>query len=250
MRHRRLALTGPAAAALYNLDGFREYEWPQSWCTPWGSKTSPGDRTIQARKWQAAELVGDVAVCPLELVARHLHAFPADLQSLADKITPMDRVELAVEHMLRTGHTVQASPGGSMSGDALLRAVLQRRGSNVPTESYAETRAVQRLREWDIQPWRQIPIIEKGRTKFRADFMIPFRRRRRPELVRPSDGLLVEIDSREFHENQFDRDHDRGSTYDALGYHWISVTPNQIEHQPERVRKALEGARKRAQPPT
>jgi very-short-patch-repair endonuclease len=91
---------------------------------------------------------------------------------------------------------------------------------------------------------------EEGRTKFRADFMIPFRRRLRPDTVRPSDGLLIEIDSREFHENQFDRDHERGSTYDALGFHWISVTPNQIEYQPTKVLKALEGASRRAHPPT
>ena len=250
MRHRRLALTGPAAAALYQLDGFRDYEWPHSWCVPWGGNTRPGDRTVQARKWEEPHLIGDVQVCSLDLVVRHLYAFPIDLQSPADGIVPMDRVELAVEHVLRLGHTFRAALGGSMSGDSLLRAVLQRRGKNVPTESYAESRAVQRLREWDIQPWRQIPIVEKGRTKFRADFMIPFRRQLRPDVVRPSDGLLIEIDSREFHEDQFDRDHDRGSTYDALGYHWISVTPNQIEHQPTKVRKALEGASRRAYPPT
>lgn len=250
MRSRRLALTGPAAAALYQLDGFRDYEWPHSWCVPWGSNTSPGDRTVQARRWEVSELIGEIPACSLELVARHLHAFPTDLQSHADGIAPMDRVELAVEHILRLGHTFRAAPGGSMPGDTLLRAVLRRRGNNVPTESYAETRAVQRFREWDIQPWRQIPIIEKGRTKFRADFMIPFRRRLRPDIVRPSDGLLIEIDSREFHEHQFDHDHERGSTYDALGYHWISVTPNQIEYQPAKVRKALEGASRRAHPPT
>jgi very-short-patch-repair endonuclease len=250
MRHRRLALTGPAAAALYQLDGFRDYEWPHSWCVPWGSNTNPGDRTVQARKWEVSELIGDIPVCSIKLVARHLHAFPTDLQSHADGIAPMDRVELAVEHILRLGHTFRAAPGGSMSGDVLLRAVLRRRGKNLPTESYAETRAVQRFREWDIQPWRQIPIIENGRTKFRADFMIPFRRRLRPDIVRPSDGLLIEIDSREFHENQFDRDHERGSTFDALGFHWISVTPNQIEYQPTKVFKALDGASRRAHPPT
>ncbi len=250
MRHRRLALTGPAAAALYQLDGFRDYKWPHSWCVPWGNNTYPGDRTVQARRWEVPQMIGDIPVCSVELVVRHLHAFPADLVSRADGIAPIDRVELAVEHILRLGHTLCAARGGSMSGDALLRSVLLRRGNNVPTESYAETRAVQRFREWDIQPWRQIPIMEKGRIEFRADFMIPFRRRRRPDIIRPCDGLLIEIDSREFHEHQFERDHERGSTYDALGYHWISVTPNQIEHQPTKVRKALDGASRRAHPPT
>jgi very-short-patch-repair endonuclease len=72
--------------------------------------------------------------------------------------------------------------------------------------------------------------------------MVPFRPARRPEVFRPAMGLLVEIDSREFHEGQFDRDHRRGSTYDELGYHWVSFTPNQIEKEPDLVRRALLGA--------
>ena len=132
MRHRRLALTGPAAAALYQLDGFRDYKWPHSWCVPWGNNTYPGDRTVQARRWEVPQMIGDIPVCSVELVVRHLHAFPTDLVSRADGIAPIDRVELAVEHILRLGHTLCAARGGSMSGDALLRSVLLRRGNNVP----------------------------------------------------------------------------------------------------------------------
>jgi very-short-patch-repair endonuclease len=128
----------------------------------------------------------------------------------------------------------------------MLHEVLRRRGNVVPTESYAETRAVQLLRTWDVVPWRQIPILRQGRIEFRADFMIPFKWQRRPETIRSSMGLLVEVDSREFHEGQFERDQHRGAVYNELGYHWITVTPNQIEHEPALVRRSLAGALNRA----
>lgn len=251
MRYRRIALTGPAAARAYGLDGFKDIEWPLTWCVPWGGELAGNDRTVRTRSWQPPEIVGDVPVCSLDVVVRHLNAFPVDLLNRSDGLLPIDRVELAFEHAARLGRTVRPASGGSMPGDVMLRQVLQRRGDPIPTESYAETRAVQLFRCWNLAPWRQIPILDRGRISFRADFMIPFDgRRRRPEVVRPSDGVLVEIDSREFHELEFDRDHDRGSTYDALGFHWISATPRQVEQQPIKVRRALEGAFRRVGLPT
>lgn len=132
----------------------------------------------------------------------------------------------------------------------MLNTVLVRRRADVaPTESYAETRAVQLLRSWDITPWRQIAVARHGRVMFRADFMIPFRPgSRRPDVVGPGDGVLVEIDGREFHDNDndFERDQRRNATYNELGYHWVSFTPHQIEHDPQQVRRALDGATRRA----
>jgi hypothetical protein len=251
VKHRRIALTGPAAAGLYGLDGFRDIEWQQTWCVPWGGDLTPGDRTLRTRAWVQPELMDDLPVCPIDLVIRHLNAFPTDLMGRPDGLSAIDRVELAVEHAARLGHMLAPAAGGRMQGDVLLRQVMKRRSEGVPTESYAETRAVQVFRQWDIHPWRQIPILERGRISFRADFLIPFRRGRpRPEIIRRCDGVLVEIDSREFHAPVFERDHDRGSTYDALGFHWISLTPRQIEHQQARVRKAIDGAFLRAGQPT
>jgi very-short-patch-repair endonuclease len=63
--------------------------------------------------------------------------------------------------------------------------------------------------------------------------------------VLPTHGVLVEIDSREFHERQFEKDHERGSLFDRLGYHWISLTPNQIEFRPNEALQAIEGALRR-----
>lgn len=251
MKPRRIALTGPAAAALYGLDGFRDIEWQPTWCVPWSCEVAPGDRTVRTRAWDTPQLVDEVPVCPIDLVMRHLNVFPNDLRGRSDGLSPIDRVELALEHAARLGHKVLPASGGCMPGDVLLRDVMKRRGDGIPTESYAETRAVQVLRQWDIDPWRQIPITERGRISFRADFLIPFRpRRRRPDVIRACDGVLLEIDSREFHEPSFERDHDRGSTYDALGFHWISLTPRQIEQHPAKVRKVIDGAFRRAGHPT
>jgi hypothetical protein len=243
MRSRRLALTGPSAAALYELDGFREITWPDLWCAPYTGH--PGDRIIRTRDWVDPTLMGDTPVCQLQTVLRHLNAVPTDLLGVAD-LAPQDRVELAVEHALRLGITVRPASGGAMPGDDMLRAVLQNRGAEPPTESYAETRAVQLFRTFGLRPWRQIPVLANGRIAFRADFMVPFRPGRRPDVIRPSLGLLVEIDGREVHEPQFERDHRRGSTYDSLGFNWVSFTPTQVETTPKVVRKALEGSFTRA----
>ena len=229
MTHRRIAMTGPCAAAVYGLDGFKDIDWPQLWCAPIEGES--GERVVRTRRWEIPLEIADVRLCPIETVIRHLNAVPLDLVGAADGLAPLDRIELAVEHALRDGANVRAARGGA-PGDKMLQAVLQRRGNVVPTESYAETRAVQLLRTWDVVPWRQIPILRRGRIDFRADFMIPFRRQRRPETIRASMGLLV--------------DHRRGAVYNELGYHWITVTPNQIGHEQELVRRSRVGALKRA----
>ena len=243
MKHRRLALTGPSAAALYELDGFRSQVWPPLWCAPMASRS--GDRIIRTRKWQEPEEIDGVQVCPLPLVIRHLHAVPADMSVSTDGLSALQRVELAVEHAIRLKSDIASAMGGAMTGDVILRQIMSTRGDEPATGSYAETRAAQLFRSLNIPAWRQVPIARLGRIEFRADFMLPFDQVRRPEVFRPSMGLLVEIDSREFHEKQFDRDHHRGSTYDELGYHWVSFTPNQIERDPAFVDRALKGAMSR-----
>ena len=144
---RQLGLTGPGAAALYGLDGFRDRTWPDLWCAPITGKS--GDRIVRTRDWSPPDRLGDVAVCSIQMVLRHLNAAPHDLRDVGD--------------------------------------------------GYAETRAVQLFRSWGLRAWRQVPILKNGRIVFRADYVVPFRAQRRPDLIRPSLGLLVEIDSREFH---------------------------------------------------
>ncbi len=233
---RTLALTGPAAAALWGLDGFRDRDWPPLWCAPIRSQPAPS--IIRTWRWLPPEEVAGVLVAPIPTVLRHLAT-----TRLGPPAVELDLIELAVECSLRSGALELAeltAPSGNR-GDQLLRSVLRRRpNGEPPTESYAETRAAQLFRRLKLRAWRQIPII--GRRRYRADFMLPVRASRRPEVFRPDLGLIVEIDSREFHEQHFEEDHRRESTYDELGYRWVSFTPNQIEFDEAQVRRVISRA--------
>ena len=248
MRVRRRGLTGPCAAALLGLDGFRDLPWSPLWCVPITGES--GDRIIRARDWQEPVVIEGVPVCPVELVLRHLNAVPSELLGLPDGIDPSDRVELALEHALRDGHKIAAPRGGSMPGDVMLRRLLRQRGDEPPTGSYAETRALQLLRSWGVVPWRQVPVRRNGRIVNVADFMLPFASRRRPEVFSPTDGVLLEVDSRQFHAEEFDHDSRRNSNYDGLSCHWVAITANQIERQVEVVRRSIAGAFRRAGRPS
>ena len=244
------ALTGPYAAALLGLDGFRDLTWPLRWVTTRGGPKEPD--VVRTRRWSAPTAVGGVSVAAPALVLRHLCDDPDLLQQAAkvDGLSPSDRIELALEHLLRQ-QLVRLRElqfrGGSHEGDKALRLVLALRGEQPPTESYAETRGAQLFRGFGWNVWRQMPILgHHGRILHRTDFVLSFRLRKRPVVMRPSLGLLMELDSSEFHRNAFEKDHDRQSTYDSLGYHWVTLTPNQIEHSPQKVRLAVEGACERA----
>ena len=88
MTYRRLALTGPSAAALYRLDGFRDIAWPDLWCAP--ITGASGDRIVRTRHWTDPTYINDIAVAPVEVVLRHLNAVPADLAGQRDRA--LDRV--------------------------------------------------------------------------------------------------------------------------------------------------------------
>ena len=238
-----VALTGPAAAARLGLDGFRDQEWYPRWCAPASTRAAPG--VIRTRAWAEPVVIDELRVAALSVVLRHL-----DGMGTVDRLFEDERVELAVEHSLRDGGvTIEKLRvgGGAAPGDVLLRRVLARRPpGEPPTDSYAETRAVQRMRSIGLVPWRQVPVL--GPRRNRADFMLPYRpsKRRllppRPEVFLPPHGVLVEIDSREYHEARFEEDHARETNYDELGFVWRSFTPNQIEHDWPRVARVLERA--------
>jgi hypothetical protein len=235
-------VTGPAAAAQLGLDGFRDLAWPQMWCSP--TSCRPAANLIRTRHWQEPLLVGEILVAHPVLVIRHLGSMLSSMQLPDDGLSPRDRVELAVEHALRLGlatpHDLKIRSSRSL-GDQLLVEVLRLRGNEPPTESYAETRAIQILRGWGIRCWRQVWIYERGRRKHRVDLVIPFvQGARRPELLTPDMGLLLEIDSKEFHDGRFEEDHQRQTTYDVLGFWWTTFTPTQLEQQSGRARSALE----------
>ena len=255
----RLALTGPHAAALYGLDGYRDLVWPARYCAPLGAASRAG--VVRTRWWEDPVAIGDTWVAPLRLVLRHLGDDPdprrlvgVDGHGRDDGLDVGCRVELALEHALRSGEVrvgeLRHLGGSRTAGDQLLRSLLAQRGDEPPTESYAETRAVQLLRQFGMAPWRQVPVVAGGRIAHRVDFVIPrsrgIRRPRRPELLTPADGLLLEVDGRGVHEPQFERDHRRDSTYDALGFHWLALTASQILHEPSQCHAAILGAFRKA----
>lgn len=250
MRSTPFALTGAAAAAAYQLDGFRDGVWPLRWCTP--RSGSYRNDAIRLRRWDEPTVVNDTPVAPVIVVLRHLGEFPDDLSGQADRLDVETRVELAVEHALRDG-LVRTSDlrrrGSTRPGEAVLHRIALRRGDEPPTESFAETRAAQLFRSFGWNVWRQVRVHgENGRILQRADFMVSFRvKQRRPDPVRPENGVLIEIDSREYHRDSFDSDYERQANYNRLGYEWAAVTPTQIEQRPDVVRRSIEGALRRAQ---
>lgn len=244
-------LTGPIAARALGLDGFRDLEWPIAACKPDARTSEQG--IIRARPWWPSSVVDGVEIAHPTLVLRHLGNQPVALERAAaiDRISPLDRVEFAVEHALRDGLADRAAlrvRGSRSAGDRLLHQVLNQRGAEPPTGSYAETLGLQRLRYFGYSPWRQMAIISpSGKILHRVDFVLPFRRQPRPPFLLPWNGLIVEIDGREFHERTFERDHQRQTTYDSLGFHWVTFSANQVAHRPEDMRDAIEAALRRAQ---
>jgi hypothetical protein len=235
------AKTGPAAAAALQLDGFRNIEWPEVWTSPSTCRAAP--LLIRTRLWLEPTLVDGQLIAHPVLILRHLGEVLHRSKS-TDRITALERIELAVEHALRTGLVTLADlqiRSSRLIGDQMLRDVLRIRGDEPATESYAETRTVQILRNWGLTCWRQLWIYESGRRKHRVDLVIPFNQKMlRPARLQPHLGLLLEVDSREFHEGRFEEDHARQSTYDLLGFRWVTFTPNQLEHQTGRSRRSLE----------
>lgn len=243
---RSAVLTGPLAAAQLQWDGFRDLPWPRSWAAP--ATVRPHPEVFRTRDWLEPIRVNGLELAHPILILRQLgndiSTFPDD-----PKISHLERIELAVEHALRNGLDLADLRRSSVwksraQGDMLLSSVLLDRGFEPPAESFAETRQIQWLRDWEYCCWRQVPIHERGRVKHRVDLVVPFDQGRariwRPQLLVPSDGLLLEVDSREFHQDRFEQDHARETTYDLLGFSWMSFTPNQLEHHPARARAAFE----------
>lgn len=244
------ALTGPLAAQLLDLDGFRNGDWPMRVCLP--HSAHPVAEAVRTRSWGPTSSIGGVVVAHPGVVLRHLGDDRDLLERAAqrDGVLPEQRIELALECALHRGLVAIAdlrSRGVGTEGALALRRVLTVRPPEPPTESYAETRFLHIVRPHGFEPWRQVVIVGAGgRIEYRTDFVLQFgqqrRRRPRPHVMLPALGVLVAIDSREFHEGTFERDYDRQARYDALGFRSIMVTPQQIERRPSVVLRAIHGA--------
>jgi hypothetical protein len=234
-----IALTGPAAAAIYGLDGFRNIIWPHRYVTSY--KGHGGDNVQRTRHWQTPQHIDGELVATIPLVLRHLNTHPHDLEDLPDGINPQDRVELATEHARRLGHRITIPHNAHGPGDQLLRAVRKLSGTEPPTESYAETRFLQWCRSVHLHPWRQIPVTINGK-KYRIDFGFSLGPRYRPQPIRPHQLLFCELNSKEFHEGTFEQDSEKRNAFDRAGFHHIGITPNQVTHHPEKALASILGA--------
>ena len=66
----RVALAGAQAASMYQMDGFREGDWPLLWCGPHSGKVE--SNIIRTRHWTDPHQIGGITVAPVALVLRHL----------------------------------------------------------------------------------------------------------------------------------------------------------------------------------
>jgi hypothetical protein len=239
---RPIVLSGPAAAQLYGLDGFRDSLWPHSYATPLNGNGGP--RIIRTRQWGEPVMLERQFVAPVATVLRHLNAFPKFLVDHPDEISPQNRVELATEHARRLGAAVSVPHNARGSGDQLLRQVRRLSGSEPPTESYAETVALQWFRRIGYQPFRQLEIHIGGKT-YRSDFGISLGPKFRPEVPRPDQVLLCELDSRGFHQHTLEQDTERRNAFARAGFHHVELMPNEIRNKPQRALATLEGAIRR-----
>ncbi len=139
-----------------------------------------------------------------------------------------DRVELAVESALRAALTTDGRLRrlAAMRGAVLLAAALSRRRiGDPPTESYAETRFLQRIvRPLGLEdPERQVEVPRPDRRPpYRCDFV--FRR------ARPLD---VEIDGRDTHDP--DQDAVRDNYLRGVGYGVARIGARPVESRRNEV---------------
>ncbi len=236
-----MLLTGCAAARLLGLDGADLLDPSPIYAVPhsWG----PAPDRIRTRRLGGGFEIDGVLIANTSTIARHLgRGLGPTPRWLDDEtpLTPLEVVELAVEHLLRRRFIVNAPRQGKYTdGDFLLRQVLHQRGSLPPTESYAETRLVQILRSRGFPVlWRQITVHDGEPNPKRADFLLPFD----PEAIQPNrwspeDGILLEVESWQFHSSKDDvrRDRIRHNRYQLAGFRWLEILASDIERRPDSV---------------
>ncbi len=240
-----MLLTGTAAAKQLKLDGSDlldprpMFAVPHSW--------SPAPNRRRTRRLGPGFQVDGIQVAHSSTIARHLGIglgltprWKDDLQPL----TPAEVVELAVESLLRRQLIVDLPGSGkNLQGDAILRQVLLIRGNQPATGSYSETRFVQTMRSRGFPAmWRQVKIFVGEDGSKRADFLVPFDEKLRRKLrATPDDGVLVEVDGREFHSKNDDflRDRQRHNHYQLAGFRWLEFPASDIDRNPDRVASQL-----------
>jgi hypothetical protein len=226
-------LVGPGAAGLLGWDGFSADD-PTCWLVPHSSGTS-GPGIIRSRLWRPSD--GPTAD-PALVLAYLLHGLSPLKRSTDDRmpISIADRFELGYEHYLRNGGKPPECHAGRVTPSVLMARQLeaQRGDGEPPTESYLETRTVQRIRTFGYKRvFRQVPLLDaRGRIVNRIDLVIPFDpRQQRPTCFADDVGIPIECDGREVHIDTFEKDRQRNNNLVAAGAGPLVVTSTMVEYR-------------------
>jgi hypothetical protein len=231
-------LVGPRAAGLLGWDGFSPSD-PEVWLVPRSGRA--GQSIIRSSRWMSSKrTIGGYPVASDELVLAYLEV---SLQPLPrwigdrDPISVVDRIELAVEWLLRNDKPVGLVTLRATKTEQLVRQILLKRGLNEPpTESYAETRFVQQVRKFGItKVFRQVPLFRGNEIVNRIDVVIPFLGRPRPKRFTNRVGIPVEIDGKAFHVETFEKDRRRGNEHSINQTRLLVVTTHMIERNPKSI---------------
>lgn len=210
---------GPAAAAVWKLDGFepgRVYV-----CSTRHFRSRDGARVRHLGGIEPRDTTMFRGI-PVTTVSRTL----IDLGAVAS----MDQVELALECALRRSMTTELRLLRSLDalvtkgckGPAVLRRLLTERGAVPPTESALETRFLQFLRRHRLPtPTRQHKVFEGGLVA-RVDFFFD------------RHGVVIEVDSRAHHlrRAQWEADLRRRNALTAGGLRVLHVTHDRMKRDP------------------
>ena len=231
-------LVGPKAAGLLGWDGFSPAD-PEIWLIP---RTGRAEKSvIRTSRWMpSTRTIDGYPVANDELVLAYLEE---SLESLPrwigdrEPISVVDRIELAVEWLLRNVKSVGVAKLRATKTEQTVRRILLQRGLNEPpTESYAETRFIQQMRKFGIMKvFRQVLLYRGDEIVNRIDIVIPFLGRPRPKQFANHVGIPIEIDGKKFHVGTFEKDRRRGNEHSINRTRLLVVTTHMIERNPKSI---------------
>ena len=231
-------LVGPKAAGLLGWDGFSPTD-PEVWLVP---RSGRARRTvIRTSRWTpSTRTINGYSVANDELVLAYLEESLEPLPRwIGDKepISVVNRIELAVEWLLRNDKPVGVAALRATKTEQTVRRILLGRGPNEPpTESYAETRFIQQMRKFGItKVFRQIQLYRGDEMVNRIDIVIPFPGRPRPKQFTNHVGIPFEIDGKAFHVDTFEKDRRRGNEHSINQTRLQVVTTYMIERNPKSI---------------
>lgn len=235
--HRQAMITGPSAAAVYELDGF---DPPQPILLQASRTSSSAASDVRRRRaLQPPNTVGVLTVASVEDVLLDLGENLAPRPGCAGASAPLAAdllVELAVESALRDALTtverlgdVVAATDARRPGREVLRTVLARRPDEPPTGSYLETRCHQVLRAERLPTFHRQVEVRDGQGRIgTVDFSL--------------GAVVIEVVGQRWHLERFGPDHRRYARLTAAGRRLLTFTFEDIEHRPEHVADATRRA--------